>query len=254
MKPGHKCPDCGTTENITATGYCPDCQRKRNKVTNKWNNALTAICQALTAMTGPEWEDPKNKDLRKHTRAYVRAHNDWNGEDWVPKSNVVQEPVKQRRMLREDVPGDVPQFRELPDDYDAGTREIRVRGYSQDTFKYNMGQIERTCRLSCGPVPAYHEAAHIRPNARCPEMRDKISGYNGLWLSPSAHRLFDAGLFTFRSDGQIVHASWSTSDIRLAYGLPELIAEPEPFLPEQLEYLQWHHTNIFKETVNDTRH
>lgn len=111
--------------------------------------------------------------------------------------------------------------------------------------------------LSAGPNPASRlfgllEAAHVKPVASGgPDALD-----NGLTLSPTVHRLFDAGLFTIRAEGGVLLVRTSPqlrqemlrssrgSHIRVEDGAPlQVPARTRATLGR--EYIQFHQQHVF---------
>lgn len=69
---------------------------------------------------------------------------------------------------------------------------IQAYGYTCSVTQFTSGVLPR------GRITSLIDAAHIRPvSASGPDTPS-----NGLALTPTVHRLFDAGLFTIRSDSQ----------------------------------------------------
>ena len=111
--------------------------------------------------------------------------------------------------------------------------------------------------LSVGPNPASRiygllEAAHVKPvSSGGPDALE-----NGITLSPTIHRLFDAGLFTIRTDGGLLSIQTSTqlrsemllskqgSHLRVQDGAPLLGPEGASGKLSN-EYLMFHQRHVF---------
>ncbi len=123
---------------------------------------------------------------------------------------------------------------------------LRCAGYRCLVTGFGIGE---------NPASRLHgivEAAHIRPVAA--EGPDDLS--NGLALTPTVHKLFDAGLFTLNSTsrGIVVRTSPSLSDLRLVGERSKLFLEDgmmltgstDLFEPPGEAFLQYHQDVVFK--------
>jgi putative restriction endonuclease len=111
------------------------------------------------------------------------------------------------------------------DDSSARQRQIVTRlsrdARFRDAVLKGWGYRCAVSGLTAGPNPASRlsglvEAAHVRPvGAGGPDVIE-----NGICLSPTVHRLFDAGLFTIRRDGDVLRVATSPQ-LR-----PEMVISP----------------------------
>jgi putative restriction endonuclease len=129
---------------------------------------------------------------------------------------------------------------------------IKAYGYTCAVTQFTAGIVPR------GRVTSLIDAAHIRPIASSGP--DDAS--NGLALTPTVHRLFDAGLFTVRAErngGLELHVSPQlqermiespdrTSHIELRDGA-RLILPTEPRAWPSLEQVRFHQRHVFRGTA-----
>jgi putative restriction endonuclease len=109
-------------------------------------------------------------------------------------------------------------------------------------------------RLPASRLAGALEVAHIRPVAESGP--DELG--NGLVLTPTLHRLFDAGFFTLRAKGHQVTVRRSRSldegmlvnrergtCIRLETGMPLLLPDSASMRPHD-DFLKFHQANVFE--------
>ncbi len=109
-------------------------------------------------------------------------------------------------------------------------------------------------RLPASRLAGALEVAHIRPVAESGP--DELG--NGLVLTPTLHRLFDAGFFTLRTkgdqvtirrsrsldDGMLINRERGTC-IRLETGMPLLLPDSVSMRPRD-DFLKFHQKNVFE--------
>jgi putative restriction endonuclease len=86
-------------------------------------------------------------------------------------------------------------------------------------------------------------ASHIKPWAKATD-EDRLNPSNGLALSPLYDAAFDAGLISFRDNGEIILSPFNTQDL-LELGIKgnEKI---HSISEEHTLFLSWHRQNLFK--------
>lgn len=109
----------------------------------------------------------------------------------------------------------------------------------QGVFRERVGKLEPSCRLTGVTNATLLIASHIKPWRSCTSASERLDGHNGLLLTPSADRLFDRGLITFRGDGSLIMSPRLSADDRHRLRLTEGEA-PRAFTPGQLGYLRHH--------------
>ncbi|MGI3475821.1 HNH endonuclease [Providencia stuartii] len=112
----------------------------------------------------------------------------------------------------------------------------------QGLFKKRLAQVESSCRLTGVSDLRFLVASHIKP-WRVSNNEERLSGYNGLLLSPHVDLLFDKGYISFEDNGKLLVAP-SVTSVLSAW---ELDREPSdrPFTDEQKVFLQYHRTHVF---------
>lgn len=113
----------------------------------------------------------------------------------------------------------------------------------QGLFRRRLAQVESSCRLTGVSDISFLVASHIKP-WRVSSNEERLSGHNGLLLSPHVDLLFDKGYISFDDDGTLLVAL-SAASVISAW---QLSNEPSkrPFTTEQKEFLQYHRTHVFR--------
>jgi hypothetical protein len=70
-------------------------------------------------------------------------------------------------------------------------------------FRSRVQQIESQCRITGVDHPEHLRASHCKPQ-RDSTYEERLSGDNGLLLTPSIDHLFDRGFISFRDDGRLL--------------------------------------------------
>jgi predicted restriction endonuclease len=84
------------------------------------------------------------------------------------------------------------------------TRNALIKArIGQGLFRRNVASIECRCRVTGVTYPAHLFASHIKP-WRESTNDERISGENGLLLTPSIDHLFDRGFISFEDNGELV--------------------------------------------------
>ncbi len=112
----------------------------------------------------------------------------------------------------------------------------------QGLFRERVGELEASCRLTGVSNLTLLVASHIKPWRSCTSASERLDGHNGLLLTPSADRLFDRGLITFREDGALLVSRRLSADDQNRLRLADCEA-PRPFTVGQLGYLR-HHAEV----------
>jgi putative restriction endonuclease len=114
----------------------------------------------------------------------------------------------------------------------------------QGTFKDNVFNNEKCCRITGISNPRFLIVSHIKPWAKSTD-EEKLDGCNGLLLTPNADRLFDRGIISFVSDGTIMVSSLIHDDDLIALGIYRH-KNVGKFSKKQCVYLDYHQKNVFK--------
>lgn len=117
----------------------------------------------------------------------------------------------------------------------------------QGLFRKRVILLEQSCRVTGVDDRRVLVASHIKP-WKDASNAERLSGLNGLLLSPHVDALFDDRLITFEQSGRMrVHPSLSREVLeRWSIDPDRRVA---PFRPEQSGYLEHHH-KLFLEKVS----
>lgn len=167
-------------------------------------------------------------------------HHDWNG--------LIEEADQVRKELKGGFPEEV--IFEAPEGPSerVATRKERLH---QSFFRQAvLSAYEHRCCITGISVPECLVACHIVPWNEAPHLRTDPT--NGLCLSATFHRLFDAGLVTIRP-GLTIQVSEvvlrrpdppTTRQIVSFHGKPAM--EPSRFTPAE-QCLNWHTKHVFRQ-------
>ncbi len=166
-------------------------------------------------------------------------HADWNGLVW--ETNL----LKNKYSL-------VPQFDDTfrQPKGPSETKRLTKQRVHQTFFRETvLGSYETTCCVCGLSIRECLIASHIVPWSE--EKKFRTDPTNGLCLSGTFDRLFDAGLMTITKDLIICFSSLlmesknSVTRELLCFYNEKPIRKPHRFLPS-VERLEWHHMNRFK--------
>lgn len=113
----------------------------------------------------------------------------------------------------------------------------------QGIFRMRVAQQEKRCRLTGVDNLAFLVASHIKP-WRDSDNEERLSGSNGLLLSPHVDKLFDRGWISFSDDGRVLISAQAKS-VAQAWGLVGT-SNVGAFDPVQRTFLKYHREKIFK--------
>ena len=108
----------------------------------------------------------------------------------------------------------------------------------------NVLKNEKSCRITGLSDTRFLIASHIKPWCKSTDF-EKLDGCNGLLLTPNADKLFDQGFISFGFDGTIMVSSEIDERVLTAMGI-NVRANVGTFNKNQIVYLDYHQTNIFK--------
>jgi hypothetical protein len=112
----------------------------------------------------------------------------------------------------------------------------------QGLFRNRVMLLDPSCRVTGVTDSRVLIASHIKPWKESSNA-ERVSGYNGIMLSPHVDALFDSRLITFEDDGRMrVHPSLRT-DVLERWSI-DPGKRVERFLPEQGQFLD-HHRKLF---------
>lgn len=115
----------------------------------------------------------------------------------------------------------------------------------QGLFKENVARFERECRITHVGNPTHLIASHIKPWRESND-EERLSGGNGLLLTPSIDHLFDRGFISFGDEGEVLLSPVADQDSLGRMG----IRCDEPlfagrFNSDQRHFLDYHRKEIF---------
>lgn len=114
----------------------------------------------------------------------------------------------------------------------------------QGVFKGNVRQNENCCRVTGEPNIQHLIASHIKPWAASNDS-EKLSGCNGLLLSPHVDHLFDNGYISFQNNGQLLISTTLDASVLARWGIAANL-NVGTFNAEQQNFLEYHRSNVFK--------
>jgi putative restriction endonuclease len=108
----------------------------------------------------------------------------------------------------------------------------------QGVFKANVRLVENTCRVTKVSNPKHLIASHIKPWSKSNDI-EKLSGFNGLLLSPHIDHLFDKGFISFQGNGNLILSKQMDASVLDKWRIDQG-ANVGHFRQEQKEFLEYH--------------
>jgi predicted restriction endonuclease len=190
----------------------------------------------------PELKRRNISGLPHVSRLDREVWDDFN-KDW---SSLVLEAHRLRASLSRAEAGEA--LEQVPES--AGERLVQARQRIHQSFfrAAVLSSYQHRCCVTGLPVPECLIAGHIVPWGV--DERFRADPTNGLCLSATFHRLFDAGLMTISSDmrvcvsGKLLRSDDKAITLRIAtlHGKPMML--PKRFRPAE-DRLRWHRRNVF---------
>jgi hypothetical protein len=116
----------------------------------------------------------------------------------------------------------------------------------QGKFRERVRNFERRCRVTGVSAEKLLIASHIKP-WRTSTNDERLSGHNGLFLSPHIDKLFDSGFLSFENSGEMLISPQLDSEVlRLWHIDPS--KKVERFLSDQNYFLEHHRIDVFRAT------
>ncbi|MFZ4779806.1 MAG: HNH endonuclease [Terrimicrobiaceae bacterium] len=115
----------------------------------------------------------------------------------------------------------------------------------QGRFRQGVQRLERECRITRVRNNTHLVASHIKPWREGSD-EERLSGANGLMLTPSIDHLFDRGVISFGDSGEVL-----LSPVADHESLPRMGVEVSTpiitgqFNSDQKHFLSYHRDNIF---------
>ncbi|MED3602900.1 HNH endonuclease [Bacillus subtilis] len=89
----------------------------------------------------------------------------------------------------------------------------------QGKFRKNTLSIMPCCPFTNVSEPSLLRSSHIKPWAHCLSNEERLSGYNGLSLTPTYDVLFDKGLISFEDNGKLIISEHLPDELINAFNL-----------------------------------
>ena len=127
---------------------------------------------------------------------------------------------------------------------DTDRQSIITARRGQGLFRQRVMQIERHCRVTGVDREEHLRASHIKP-WRSADNSERLSGENGLLLTPSIDHLFDRGFISFEDDGRLLISPVAHHESLYKMGIPREPHDVGRFEPGQKQFLEHHRNNIY---------
>jgi hypothetical protein len=114
----------------------------------------------------------------------------------------------------------------------------------QGSFRNRVMFFEPDCRITGVSSKELLIASHIKPWS-VSNNDERLSGHNGLFLSPHVDKLFDRGFITFEDSGSVTVSPLLDRDVLNRWGL-EGLKSNRGFDSEQKYFMQYHRDKIYK--------
>ena len=114
----------------------------------------------------------------------------------------------------------------------------------QGVFRANVMLVESACRVTGVSDKRHLKASHIKP-WRDADNTERLSGKNGLLLSPHVDHLFDQGYISFSNTEQLLVVPDARREVLDKWGI-DVGTRVGSFDLEQQAFLEFHRVNVFK--------
>lgn len=115
----------------------------------------------------------------------------------------------------------------------------------QGLFRERVQGIEQCCRITQVERPEHLRASHIKP-WRDSSNEERLTGENGLLLTPSIDHLFDRGFISFEGDGRLLVSPVAHAASLARMGVPvDRRVEVGRFTEAQSAFLEYHLDAVF---------
>jgi hypothetical protein len=114
----------------------------------------------------------------------------------------------------------------------------------QGVFRANVMLVETSCRVTGVSDKRHLRAGHIKP-WRLADNNERISGKNGLLLSPHVDHLFDQGYISFSNTEQLLVVPEARLQVLDKWGI-DVGRRVGVFDRDQQAFLEYHRLNVFK--------
>jgi hypothetical protein len=131
---------------------------------------------------------------------------------------------------------DMQRLREVPSSTERDA--LTKARLGQGLFRHRVSELEPVCRVTGLARQEFLVASHIKPWRSC-DNSERLSGANGLLLSPHVDKLFDRHWISFDSGGELIWQHEAAGEALRCWGIggANLI---RPFSREQDRFLDAH--------------
>ena len=120
---------------------------------------------------------------------------------------------------------------------------IRARR-GQGLFKQRVMRIERRCRITGVEKLVHLVASHCKP-WRDSTNEERLTGENGLLLTPTIDHLFDRGFIGFEDDGTLIISPVADRPSLQRMGIEtQAVVKTGSFTQGQKQFLDFHRTSV----------
>lgn len=123
-------------------------------------------------------------------------------------------------------------------------KQVVMARVGQGAYRLRVLNFERACRVTGVTEPKLLIASHIKPWSHSSNL-ERVNGANGLMLAPHVDKLFDKGLISFKSNGQMIVSSKLPEDILPRWSIDQSINVGK-FSKLQDSFLDYHRDVILK--------
>lgn len=114
----------------------------------------------------------------------------------------------------------------------------------QGTFRERVRFFEKSCRVTGVDTPALLIASHIKP-WKLSSNEERLSGHNGLFLSPHVDKLFDSGFISFENSGSMMISPSLDPEVLKKWSIDSRVPVRK-FGEEQAFFLESHREEVFR--------
>jgi hypothetical protein len=114
----------------------------------------------------------------------------------------------------------------------------------QGVFRANVMLVESACRVTAVSDKRHLKASHIKPWREADD-HERLSGKNGLLLSPHVDHLFDQGYVSFSNTEQLLIVPEVRHAVLDRWGIDDG-ARVGTFDRDQQAFLEYHRVNVFR--------
>lgn len=114
----------------------------------------------------------------------------------------------------------------------------------QGKFRERVRNFERSCRVTGVSAEKLLIASHIKPWAISTN-EERLSGHNGLFLSPHIDKLFDSGFMSFENSGEILISPQLDDDVLSRWHI-DATRKVRKFGADQAYFMEYHRSDVFR--------